>query len=54
MQRSNIVFRGGGLDESPHCCKRLPEVLAANGTTIRILHTLTPLRAEHFFCRGYS
>jgi tRNA-splicing ligase RtcB len=44
MQRSNIVFRGGGLDESPHCYKRLPEVLAAHGSTTRILHT--PLRAK--------
>ena len=31
------------LDESPDCYKRLPEVLAAHGETIRILHTLTPL-----------
>ena len=43
MQKSNVVLRGGGLDESPHCYKRLPEVLAAHGDTIRILHTLTPL-----------
>jgi tRNA-splicing ligase RtcB len=39
----NVVLRGGGVDESPHCYKRLPEVLAAHGETIRILHTLTPL-----------
>jgi tRNA-splicing ligase RtcB len=43
MQKSNVVLRGGGLDESPHCYKRLPEVLEAHGETIRILHTLTPL-----------
>jgi len=43
MQRSNVVLRGGGLDESPHCYKRLPEVLAAHGSTINILHTLTPV-----------
>lgn len=35
--------QGGGLDESPHCYKRLDEVLAAQGGTIRILHTLTPV-----------
>lgn len=29
------------LDESPHCYKRLPEVLAEHGDTIRIFHTLT-------------
>lgn len=43
MNRSNVVLRGGGVDESPHCYKRLPEVLAAHGDTIRVLHTLTPL-----------
>jgi tRNA-splicing ligase RtcB (3'-phosphate/5'-hydroxy nucleic acid ligase) len=43
LTRSNVVLRGGGLDESPHCYKRLPEVLAAHGETIRVLHTLTPL-----------
>jgi tRNA-splicing ligase RtcB len=43
LQRSNVVLKGGGLDESPHCYKRLHDVLAAQGDTIRILHTLTPL-----------
>jgi tRNA-splicing ligase RtcB len=43
LTKSNVVLRGGGLDESPHCYKRLPEVLAAHGETIRILHMLTPL-----------
>jgi tRNA-splicing ligase RtcB len=43
LTRSNVVLRGGGVDESPHCYKRLGEVLAAHGETIRVLHTLTPL-----------
>jgi tRNA-splicing ligase RtcB len=43
LNRGNVVLRGGGLDESPDCYKRLPEVLAAHGDTIRVLHTLTPL-----------
>ena len=43
LNRANVVLRGGGLDESPDCYKRLPEVLAAHGETIRILHTLTPV-----------
>ena len=43
LHKSNVVLRGGGVDESPHCYKRLPEVLAAHGETIRVLHTLTPL-----------
>jgi len=43
LTRSNVVLRGGGVDESPHCYKRLDEVLAVHGETIRVLHTLTPL-----------
>jgi tRNA-splicing ligase RtcB (3'-phosphate/5'-hydroxy nucleic acid ligase) len=38
-----IILRGGGLDEAPHAYRRLPEVLAAHGDTIRVLHTLRPL-----------
>jgi len=32
-----------GLDESPHAYRRLPDVLAAQGDTVTVLHTLTPL-----------
>jgi tRNA-splicing ligase RtcB (3'-phosphate/5'-hydroxy nucleic acid ligase) len=38
-----VILRGGGLDESPHAYRRLPEVLAAQGNTVRVLHTLRPL-----------
>jgi tRNA-splicing ligase RtcB (3'-phosphate/5'-hydroxy nucleic acid ligase) len=38
-----VILRGGGVDESPHCYRRLPEVLAAHGDTVRVLHTLRPL-----------
>ena len=38
-----VVLRGGGLDESPHAYRRLPDVLAAQGATIEVLHTLRPL-----------
>lgn len=38
-----VVLRGGGLDESPQVYRRLPEVLAAQGATIEVLHTLRPL-----------
>ena len=41
--RASITLRGAGVDESPFCYKRLPEVLAAQGDSIRILHTLTPV-----------
>ena len=43
LKRANVELRGAGLDESPDCYKRLPEVLAEHGKSIRILHTLTPV-----------
>jgi tRNA-splicing ligase RtcB len=43
LKRANVELRGAGLDESPDCYKRLPEVLAEHGDSIKILHTLTPV-----------
>lgn len=43
VRDKGVVLRGGGLDESPHAYRRLPEVLAAQGSTIEVLHTLRPL-----------
>ena len=43
VPEKGVVLRGGGLDESPHVYRRLPEVLAAQGATIEVLHTLRPL-----------
>jgi tRNA-splicing ligase RtcB (3'-phosphate/5'-hydroxy nucleic acid ligase) len=43
LKRANVELRGGGLDESPDCYKRLSEVLGEHGDSIRILHTLTPV-----------
>lgn len=43
IRDKNVELRGGGVDESPHVYKRLPEVLEHHKNTIRILHTLTPL-----------
>jgi tRNA-splicing ligase RtcB (3'-phosphate/5'-hydroxy nucleic acid ligase) len=43
VTRERVELRGAGLDESPHCYKRLPEVLAEHDSSIKILHTLTPL-----------
>jgi tRNA-splicing ligase RtcB len=40
---AEVELRGAGTDESPHCYKRLPEVLEAHKDTVRVLHTLTPL-----------
>ena len=41
--RRGVVLRGGGPDESPHVYRRLTDVLAAQGDTVRVLHTLRPL-----------
>ena len=38
-----VELRGGGLDESPHCYKKLRRVLEAHEGTINILHTLRPI-----------
>jgi tRNA-splicing ligase RtcB len=43
VAREGVELRGAGLDESPHCYKRLPEVLAEHGDSIRIIHTLRPI-----------
>lgn len=43
VREKGVILRGGGLDESPHVYRRLPDVLAAQGGTIEVLHTLRPL-----------
>ena len=43
LRPMGVMLRGGGLDEAPHAYRRLPDVLAAQGDTIRVRHTLTPL-----------
>lgn len=43
VAQAGVELRGAGVDESPHCYKRLPDVLAHHGDSIEILHTLTPV-----------
>lgn len=43
IEREGVILRGGGLDESPHAYRRLPEVLAAQGPTIEVLNALKPI-----------
>ncbi len=43
VSEKQVILRGGGLDESPHVYRRLPDVLAAQKSTIDVLHTLRPL-----------
>ena len=42
-REQGIALVGGGADEAPDVYKRLPDVLAAHGETIRVKHTLRPL-----------
>lgn len=43
LREAGVELRGAGTDESPHCYKRLPEVLKHHENSVRILHTLKPL-----------
>ena len=43
VRHKGVVLRGGGLDESPHVYRRLPEVLEAQQGTVQVLHRLRPL-----------
>lgn len=43
VRQAGVELRGAGTDESPHCYKRLDEVLDYHKNTVRILHTLTPI-----------
>jgi tRNA-splicing ligase RtcB (3'-phosphate/5'-hydroxy nucleic acid ligase) len=43
LREQGIVLVGGGADEAPEVYKRLPDVLAAHGETIRVKHKLRPL-----------
>lgn len=48
MQRAwtdsiGVIVRGGDVDEAPQAYRRLPDVLAAQGDTVKVVHTLTPM-----------
>lgn len=43
VKEAGVELRGAGTDESPHCYKRLPEVLQHHAPTVKILHTLRPI-----------
>lgn len=38
-----VELRGAGADEAPECYKRLDEVLAYHGESVRVLHRLRPV-----------
>ena len=43
VRDKDVELRGADTDESPHCYKRLPEVLKHHEKSIKVLHTLTPI-----------
>lgn len=43
VKAKGVILRGGGVDESPHVYRRLPDVLAAQRGTVDVLHVLRPL-----------
>lgn len=43
VKEANVELRGGGVDESPHCYKRLDKVLEAHAGTVEIENILTPI-----------
>lgn len=43
VEGKGVALRGGGLDESPHAYRRLPEVLDAQGETIGVMEVLRPI-----------
>jgi tRNA-splicing ligase RtcB len=43
LRARGIELRGGAADEAPDAYKRLDEVLADHGDSIRVLHRLTPI-----------
>jgi tRNA-splicing ligase RtcB (3'-phosphate/5'-hydroxy nucleic acid ligase) len=43
LRARGIELRGGAADEAPDAYKRLDQVLAEHGDSIRVLHRLTPI-----------
>ena len=43
IERENVELQGANTDESPHCYRRLTQVLKHHASTIRVLHTLHPI-----------
>lgn len=43
LEKEGVILRGGGVDESPHVYRRLPDVLNDQGDTIKIRHVLKPI-----------
>ena len=43
MKKAKVELRGAGVDESPHCYKRLPQVIEEHAGEVSVVHVLQPL-----------
>lgn len=43
VKRFDVELRGAGVDESPHCYKRIEQVLFAHRETVKVIHRLKPI-----------
>ena len=43
VKEEDVELRGAGTDESPHCYKRIDQVLKHHLKTVRVHHMLTPI-----------
>lgn len=43
LQRSNVVLRGGDVDEAPQAYKRIEDVLEQHKESLRVVHKLYPM-----------
>jgi tRNA-splicing ligase RtcB (3'-phosphate/5'-hydroxy nucleic acid ligase) len=43
VKRFDVELRGAGVDESPHCYKRIESVLFAHRETVKVIHRLKPI-----------
>lgn len=43
IKRFDVELRGAGVDESPHCYKRIEQVLFAHRETTKVVHRLKPI-----------
>ncbi len=54
VHSAGVELRGAGTDESPHCYKRLPEVLEHHASSVKILHTLKPMGVAMASAKEYD
>lgn len=43
VKKFDVELRGAGVDESPHCYKRMDQVLQSHSATVRVIHKLKPI-----------